>query len=909
LDLHGRSAERSAIATLLDDARASHSGVLVIRGPAGVGKSALLEDSAHAASDAQVLRARGVESESELAFAALHQLLRPVMRFQSGLPDHQARALRVATGIEQGDGADRFLVAVAALGVLSEAAEESPVLCLIDDAHWLDDASATVLLFVARRLEAERVVVLFAARDGEGGPAFRAMGLPELRLTGLDREAAAAVLEKRAGTPISGEVCDRLVEGTAGNPLALLELPSVLTPGQLSGSEPLPAPLPLSRDVERVFAERTGQLPEQTRTALLVAAADETGRLATVVAAAAALGAAGEALDDAERAGLVTIRDDVLEFRHPLIRAAVYQVAAASERRRAHRALALVLESGGDADRRAWHLAAAAVEPDEGVVRALEDAAERARGRGGFEAACAALERAAELSAEPAARCRLLLSAAHNAWLVGEFSRVARLLQAARPLASEPLLRADIGQLRGWLEISVGSPAAAQRFLAEAATDATPVDTALARRILAAGAEAAWLTTDPDAGAELGRIGVQLEPIGDPHDRLFADQLAGFLRFMDGDVASAVRLLKGTIDLSERLDEPELLALAAHHASYVGDDDAAFRLNTRVVARARAAGAVIDLLFSLARLVQAELVTGRWRAAAASAAEAVRLARETGRPELAALPIAWLTLIAAWHGEEDVFDARVVEADKIAATHALGIFQLAVQDIVRWARAVQKIATARPASAATLLEQLDHPMVAGMASLDRIEAAVQAGRRRDAQRSLELLEAFANASAAPWALARVAHCHGLLSEGESAQKRFEEALDHHRRAYRPFEQARTRLAYGAHLRRARRRVDARGHLAAALDAFETLGAKPWAERARVELRACGQTARERDPSRLQELTPQEVQVARFVGRGLSTREVAAQLFLSPRTIDFHLRNVFTKLGISSRGELATLPLD
>jgi DNA-binding CsgD family transcriptional regulator len=519
------------------------------------------------------------------------------------------------------------------------------------------------------------------------------------------------------------------------------------------------------------------------------------------------------------------------------------------------------------------------------------------------------LERAAELSAEPAARCRLLVSAAHNAWLVGEFSRVARLLQAARPLASEPLMRADIGQLRGWLEISVGSPAAAQRFLAEAATDAAPVDTALARRILAAGAEAAWLTTDPEAGAELARIGAGLGPTGDPHDRLFADQLAGFLRFLDGDVASAIHLLKGTIDLSERLDEPEPLALAAHHALYVGDDDAAYRLNSQVVARGRAAGAVTDLMFSLSRLVQAELVTGRWTAAAASAAEAVRLARETGRPELAALPMAWLTLIAAWHGEEDAFDARGVEADEIATTHALGIFQLAVQDVVRWARAVQKIATARPASAVTLLEQLDHPVVAGMASLDRIEAAVQAGRRRDAQRWLELLEAFASASAAPWALARVAHCHGLLSEGQVARARFEEALDHHGHAARPFEQARTRLAYGAHLRRARRRVDARDHLAAALDAFETLVATPWAERARVELRACGQTTRERDPSRLQALTPQEVQVARFVGRGLSTREVAAQLFLSPRTIDFHLRNVFTKLGISSRSELASLRLD
>jgi DNA-binding CsgD family transcriptional regulator len=885
--------------------------VLILRGPAGAGKSALLRDAVERADGMQVLQARGVESEAELAFATLHQLLRPVLGQVDALPHPQAKALRAAFGLEQAAGDDRFLVSVAVLSLLAEAAERVPVLCVLDDAHWLDEASANALAFAARRLEAERVAMLVAAREG-GLRRFGAAGLPELKVAGLDRVAVGSLLVARAGVTVADDVRDQLVEQTGGNPLALTELPSVLTPGQLAGNDPLPVPLPLTEGVEHAFLDRVRRLDQDAQTFLLVAAADDTGRLATVLAAAEALGAEG-ALDTAERAGLVHVHDAQLEFHHPLVRSAIYQGATTSRRHQAHRALAEVLEGEGDADRRAWHLAAAVTGPDERVAGELDDAARRAAGRGGFEAARAALERAAELTAEPAARGRRLVEATENAWLAGQLGHVARLLAAARPLASDPLVRADVDRLRGWVEISVGSAAAAHRILVQAAEAVAPADARRAGRMLAAAAESAWLNADRDAGAELGPAAARLAgagaPAGHPHQAFFMDLVAGFLHWLDGDAATAIRLLTGAIGLARNLDDPVLLGLAAHHAFYVGDDEAAAQLNGRIVAGARADGAVAELLFALPRLAQAELLTGRWTAAAAGAAEAARLARETGQPGLSALPLAWLTLLAALQGDEDHFWARAAETDEVAATHALGIFEHAVHDIVQYARAVQKLATARPASAVAVLDDLAHPVIARMAELDRIEAAVHAGRSDRALERLRDLEAFAIHTGAPWALARVAHAHGLLSEGHVADGRFQEALDHHTRATRPFERARTELAYGELLRRARRRVAARAHLQAALDGFENLGSAPWAERARLELRASGQTTRSRDPSTLRALTPQELQVARFVARGLPTREVAAQLFLSPRTVDFHLRNLFTKLGISSRTELARFPLD
>src|SRR5215208_4953621 len=530
--LYGRDAERSAVTALLDAARDSRSGVLVLRGQAGAGKSALLQDAVEQASDLQVLEAQGIESEAELAFAGLHQLLRPILGQVDGLPGPQATALRAAFGLEHGRGNDRFLVSVAVLSLLAEAAERQPVLCVVDDAHWLDEASANALVFVARRLEAEGVVLLFAARDGDPRR-FGAVGLPELEIGGLDGVAVAALLAERAAVPVDPQVRDRLLKRTGGNLLALVELPSVLTSDQLSGAQPLPLRLPLTDGVEYAFLERVRRLPDDAQALLLIAAAEDTGRQATVTgAAAAALGAGVAALDAAEAAGLVRVRAGAIAFRHPLVRSAVYQGATSSQRRQAHLALAGAADREGDADRRAWHLAAAAVEPDERVVRELDAAAERASGRGGFEAASSALERAATLTADPHSRGRRLVAAAEHAWAAGQLGRTAGLLEAVRPLATEPLLRADVGRLRGSFELSVGSVAAAQPILVQAALDAAPVDPGRARRILAGAAEAAWLEADRNAGADLSRAAARLGPADSDHDRYFADLTAGFLAFL-----------------------------------------------------------------------------------------------------------------------------------------------------------------------------------------------------------------------------------------------------------------------------------------------------------------------------------------------------------------------------------------
>jgi DNA-binding CsgD family transcriptional regulator len=907
--LHGRDAERSVIAGLLNSAQAFRSGVLVLRGRAGAGKSALLQDAVERAAGMQVLRARGIESEAELAFAALHQLLRPALHRVDSLPQPQEQALRAAFGLEQGAGDDRFLVSVAVLSLLAEAAEKAPVLCIVDDAHWLDNGSANALVFVARRLEAERVALLFAARDGEVRR-FDASGLPELEIGGLDPAAVGALLADRAGVTVDQQVRDQLAEQTGGNPLALVELPSVLTPGQLAGKEPLPPRLPLTEGVGRAFLERVRRLPGDAQTFLLVAAAEDTGRLATVVAAAATLGAGPAALDAAERAGLIGVRTGELDFRHPLVRSAVYQGATTTERRQVHRALAGVLDRETDGDRRAWHGALAAVEPDEAIVQELEETARRARARGGLEAACAAFERAAELTAAQEPRARRLTAAADNAWLAGQLTRASGLLHVARSLTSNPLLLADIDRLRSWIELSAGSALAARQILLQAARDVAPSDPRRALEMLVAAAEAAWVASDAAAGAEIAQLAAALQPGDEPRARFFVRLLAGFSQLLDGNVERAIDALRDAIRLAESLDQTDLISHADHAALYVGDDARAYSLNAQAVARARAAGAVGDLVFALQRLALAEIVTGRWTAAAASAAEALRLARETGQPELSAPSLAWLALLAALRGDEDGFRSLVADTGEVTAAHRIGVLEGQVHDAIHWAHGIHEAAAGRPASAMTWFEAMAHPAVAPMAAaLDRIEAAVHADRRDTALEWLHHLEAFAERAAVPWAQAEAAHCRGLLSDGDAAQQQLEQALEHHRRAQRPFERARTELAYGEFLRRGRRRVDARTHLRAALDVFEQLGAGPWAERARLELRASGQTARKRDPSTILQLTPQELQVARFVAMGLPTRDVAAQLFLSPRTIDFHLRNVFAKLGISSRAQLAHLPLD
>lgn len=900
--LHGREEELERIESLLGEAKAERGGALVLRGPAGVGKSALLSTARKETADFKVLSAQGVEAESELPFAGLHQLLRPVLPLLSQLAWPQAQALRVAFGMERATSEDRFLASVATLSLLAEAAEQRPVLCVIDDTQWLDDASANALAFVARRLEADRIALLFAAREDDIR-GFAAPGIPELVLGGLTQEASTALLEDRSGVQVPSGVCAQLYQATRGNPLALQELARALDPGALRGALPLPNPLPLTEGLERAFLHRVRRLPPETQELLVLAAAEDTGRLTVILAAAKELGLpdAMQMLRPAEEAGLVRVLEQSLAFGHPLVRSATYQGAPTVHRQKAHRALSRILTDPSDVDRRAWQRAAATSAPSQEVVRDLVDASDRARARGAFDAASAAMERAAGLTLTTEQQARLLAAAAENAWLSGQLRRASALLVTARQQTSDPMVRADIDRIRGSIEIGVGSVVKAKDILISATRSMAGIDSRRALRTLLLAAEAASYAADVATGIELGDLAGQIDPGRDPRDRLRASLVIGFGHYFATDLQVAIPTLRRAIPEAEKFNEPDLLAAAGRATMYVGDDEAGLRLHSKVVAPARVAGAVGDVLLSLQRIALVEAVTGRWSAATASGAEVLRLAHETGQHEIAALPSAHLTVIAAWRGDEDAYQSKSAHTRTILDDHPIAIGQ----DELNWARGAYELTAGRPHSAAEAFRAIRHPAIGNLALLDHMEALTQSGQTDLARAGLDRVEAFANHSGVPWAAGRSEHCQGLLAEGMAAADHFDRALAHYNEGQRVFERARCELAYGTSLRRARRRADARPHLRAALSVFQDLNAAPWAERARQELRASGENTRQTpQPTGVLTLTPQETQVARFVARGLPTREVAAQLFLSPRTVDYHLRKIFAKVGVTSRTELA-----
>jgi DNA-binding CsgD family transcriptional regulator len=905
--LHGREREAHAISTLLDEAWAGRGGALVLHGQPGSGKSALLADAVARAEGMTVVRTSGIESESPLAFAALQRLLRPVRGCVDRLPDPQARALRAAFGEAEGGGNDRFVVFLAVLSALAEASEQAPVLAVVDDAHWLDDASAAALLFVARRLHAERVALLFAARDGDVRT-FDSGDLPALALSGLGADAAHQLLSGRSGVDVPAEVRDALLTSTGGNPLALVELTDALTPGHLSGRTPLPSRLPLTEGVERAFLDRYRRLPPAAQTVLRVAAADDSGHVLTIRAAAARLGVDEDALDAAEHSGLLRVRDTAVELRHPLVRSAVYGAATSIERRRAHRALAEALTGSGDADRRAWHLAASVGEPDDAVVVELDRAAERARQRGGHEAASAAWERAAELSAAGNDQALRLYRASRSAWLAAQPARSRALADAALPVAVEPGLRADIVRLRARIEWNTGSLDAGYRLVLQGAAEVVPLDAQRAREMAMFAAALAAFGARPSLDVDPARLVTPPQSTAPVRERCFSDLLLGLHAVAADDWPRATPLLRSAFDLARQLeeDDQDLLPNLGIAALHLGDDGAALRFHDALLARARSTGAIVMILYALTRRSFTELAVGRWTSAGAGAAEALPLAAGTGQRGLAALPTAVLALLAALRGEATA-DDRIAEAERLAAAHPTGILTQLVADLVSWAKGVREAANA--VHALHHLQQIAHPMMRRLAALDRLDGAARAGRADLTTQWCAELESFAAATDAPWAHAAAEHGRALLTDGEQAEKHFASALAAHERSGHLPDAARTQLAFGEFLRRARRRVDAREHLRAALQTFEDLGAQPLAERARQELRASGETARRRDVSAVADLTAQELQVARLVRTGLSNRDVAAQLFLSPRTIDFHLRNVFTKLGVTSRTELAAHPLD
>jgi DNA-binding CsgD family transcriptional regulator len=907
--LVGRDAERARIGALLESAHASRSGALVVRGEPGIGKTALLEDAREQATDMQLLVARGVQTESSLPFAGLHQLTRSALHLIGRLPPPQADGLRGALGLADARRADRFLVSAACLTLLSELAEGGPVLCLVDDAHWLDAPSSDALLFVARRLGAEGIAMLFAARE-TGDVHFEAPGVPAVELGPLDVRSAAELITRHGGDAIAPAVQDVLVEQAGGNALALVELPAGLSRAQLAGEEPLPDTLPLTRDVQRLFLERVDRLPKPTQLLLLVAAADDSGRLSTIMRTGARLGVREDALASAELAGVVTVRETWLEFRHPLVRSAVYQRAASDERRGVHHALAQALDTELEQDQRAWHLAAAAPGPDSQVAGELAAAAERASHRSGHAAAAAAFERSAQLSVDDESRGTRLVAAATAAWDAGQPDRALTLMEEASPIVADPRTRARLEHVRGVVQFRCGGLLEAFDTLVSGSVIASSVDLRKALEMLFDAAHAAATAGDYERVAESGRRAAALRPIRKEADRVLVDLLIGIGSLQRGESAHELPRVLDAIELGDEFDEPRWLIWASGGAQFVGDRARAAEFLRRAVSSARASGKRERLASALMSFVLDGLVQGR-HSVLGEASEGLTLTREAGLENLMTLFLAAHAWFAAVRGQQEACRDYAAEASERARISGAGL-GAALSD---WAVSLLELTSGQPAEAASRLDAMraappgaGHPYIGLLSTPDLVEACVRTGQRQRAETLMAALEGFAEPEGPGWARALAARCSALLARGKDAEREFERALSLHTEGERAFDRARTALLYGEFLRRERRRIDARAQLRAALEVLEQLGAAAWAHRARVELRASGETARKRDPSTIDELTPQELQIARFVAEGLSNKEVAAQLFLSPRTIEYHLRHVFTKLGVTSRTQLARLPL-
>ena len=911
--LHGREVERARLIALIEAARDGTAGALVVHGEPGVGKSALLTDVLSATSGVRVLRTQGLESESPLAFAALHRLLRPVLALIDRLPAPQAHALRVAFGAELGT-VEPFLVALATLSMLTEAAEERPVVCVVDDAHWLDDASADALLFATRRLDADRVAILFAARDTDERT-FVPDGIPRLLLRGLDAPAVHALLAETIAVTVAAEVIDRLCSETGGNPLALVELPTVLTAEQLEGAAPLPAQLMLTAGVERVFVDRWRRLSPAAQTLTLVAVADDTGRPATVLRAAAVLGAGDGTMAEVEKSGLLLTGPDTAAVRHPLVRSAVYQAATAHERRAAHRALAAALEGLEDTDRATWHRAIATDGPDPDVASALDGVGVRAERRGAYRAAADAVQRAADLTVDPATQARRRYVAARNAWAGGQTARAVTLLSAARRAADDPLLLADIDRLRGRIEMNAGSAADGHRIFTQAAERVAKYEPVRALEMATAAAVARSHGADSGATLPDGVINVDPDPHDTPRTRCLKRLLVSTRHDIAGERATALTVLREAQEVAlgsgDTMRDADLLGNLGNAALRLGDDDMHRRFYALMLSVARENGDAMGVLYALQRVAFGHYVAGRWPALRSTAEEAVALAHSVGQPARGAASLAWLTLLSALEGRTD-YNQRLQTLDDLVAAHPpLGILAQPVEDLTRWARGTRAALTGDATGALHHFRHMRLPTLTLMAAPDRIDAAVRAGDRDQALVWVAELESFSSSADVAWARAAVGFGRAVTcgpDDESGTDALFGGSLTAHASAARPYERARVQLAYGEFLRRHQRRVDARGHLRGALETFEDLFAVPLADRARQELRASGETARKRDPSTALNLTPMELKVAELVSQGHSNKDVAAQCWVSPRTVAFHLRNVFAKTGVTSRSELTHVPL-
>lgn len=904
--LHGRDQETARLTAMLDAARSGQASSLVLTGGAGVGKSALIADLAAKAEHATVLSTAGLESESPLAFAALHRLLRPALDHLPALPEPQARALRQAFGETEGSQIDPFLVSLATLSLFTEVAESAPVLCLVDDAQWLDAASAEALLFTARRLLAEPVALLFAARD-DGTQGFAPTDIEMVRLEGLASDAVGALLQQRTGRQLPDHVVELLAARTEGNPLALVELPGQLSDAQLAGTAAMPNELPLTGRVERTFLDRCRGLSMAGQTLMLLASADDSGHLSVLLQAAKTLAVPDETLGEVEPTGLIVVDGDTVRVRHPLVRSAVYQAATGSERRSAHAALAQALRKAGDLDRQTWHRAAASDGPNEDVAAALEALGGRAERRGGHDSAAEAYHRAAQLTTADEPRARRLLHAARTAYAAGRVDRSLPLLEEARLIADDPVLRADIDRLRGRAQVIVGSAADAHLIFIRAARDVADHDQERAVEMAALAGVSRSHGVDSGATLPPGHVSTGLRPGDSVRLRCLKLLLVSTDHDAAGDRSAAMASLRQALDIGLGTESRDVWANLANMAFHLGDDVSHRRYYNAMLSSARTDGAVMEVLYAQHRICFSQFAAGDWTAVRRTAEEAMSLAHSIGHPALTAAPSAWLCLLAAHQGTDD-YSRRLTTAERAAAQHHLGIMEVVIADMLHWAQGIQAAHAGNAAESFHHFNLIQVPAGARLTALARIIAAVNAGEINCAVSWVVELESLASATGQPWAFAAAQHGRALLARPADAPGLFQAAVTHHAQANRPYEQACTELAYGEHLRRAGRRVEARTHLNQALTTFRDLRAEPLVARATRELRSSGETARKRDSSTLIQLTPTELHIAELVSQGMSNKDVAAECWISPRTVAFHLRNVFAKTGVTSRGELAHLAL-
>jgi DNA-binding CsgD family transcriptional regulator/tetratricopeptide (TPR) repeat protein len=896
-----RLSERGVLGRLVEAVRAGESRALVVRGDPGVGKSVLLEYLAGraSASGCRVARVVGVQSEMELVFAGLHQLCAPMLDHLGGIPDPQRDALWTAFGIAAGAPPDPFLVGLAVLSLLSEVAGERPLVCVIDDEQWLDRASVQALGFVARRLAADPVGLVFAARE----PGAELVGVPELEVDGLGDEDARALLDSALPAPLDARVRDLIVAETRGNPLALLELPRGLSPVELAGGFGLPGAAPLTGRIEASFARQLDALPGQTLRLLQLAAADPSGDRSLVWRAAGRLGIPVQAEVPAVEAGLVEFGGRV-RFRHPLARSAAYRSASLPDRQQMHAALAEVTDPRSDADRRAWHRAQAAAGPDEDVAAELERSAGRAQARGGLAAAAAFWERAVALTADPARHAERALAAAQASMQAGGFGRALDLLVTAEAGRLDEFQRARVDLMRGHVAFASGLGSEAPALLLKAARRLEPFDLELARETyLTAWAAAVFAgrLAGADELLEICRAAYALPPpTGDPRPvDLLLDGLA--LLITEGSAVAAPTLQRVAALLADMTADDVLrwgwMATAASNA--VWDDDSTRAIAARTVQLLRDAGALARLPMSLVALGTATAWSGDFAGAAALVAEADSVAAATGS-RIAPYTTLKLLALRGREAEASALFAGVIEqaaaaGQGLAATNAHWEAAILYNGLGRYDEAAS---AARQATSNTF-----EPYVSMWALAELVEAAARGADAELARDALARLAKTTQPCGTDFALGIEARCRALLSDGAVADDLYSEAIDRLSRTRLRPELARAHLLYGEWLRREGRRVEARQQLRSAHEMLAAIGMEAFAERARRELTATGETVRKRSVEMREELTPQEEQIARLACDHLSNPEIGARLFLSARTVEWHLRKVFTKLGIGSRHEL------